>query len=194
MLNIKRKPILLFLLLILLPTFVKAQTCQISNIPASTPTNRFTINDNGTVFDNRTKLLWQRCIIGQTGEKCAGTPTLFTWQQALNAAKNYNLYGGHAGYNDWRLPNIKELASIVETQCVNPSINLEVFPYASYDSSLGRNIGGGVFSTIFLWSSSPSSMIYTTDNITKIWINVFYDGTQTFTNLKDSGFIRLVRG
>jgi hypothetical protein len=34
----------------------------------------------------------------------------------------------HAGFADWRLPNVKELYSLVETGCFVQTINTTVFP------------------------------------------------------------------
>ncbi|MDP4028446.1 MAG: DUF1566 domain-containing protein [Gallionella sp.] len=47
-----------------------------------------------------------------------------TWNAALAAAKDANF----AGHSDWRLPNIKELESIVESCGYNPAINRTLFP------------------------------------------------------------------
>ncbi len=94
--------------------------CQTSDpilghIPQSTPDSRFTVNNaDGTVMDKRTKLIWK-----QAAEDSADN-----WLAALTAANNSNF----AGQTDWRLPNIKELSSIVELQCENPSINEAIFP------------------------------------------------------------------
>jgi hypothetical protein len=47
-----------------------------------------------------------------------------SWSAALAAAVTDNT----GGFNDWRLPNKKELESLVEGCATNPSINLTVFP------------------------------------------------------------------
>lgn len=94
-------------------------------IPFSTPSSDFTLDNNGTVTSKTTGLMWMRCSMGQTwqGESCTGVASDFTWQQALT--QNGTEY---AGYNDWRVPNKNELASIVEQRCNNPSINGAIFP------------------------------------------------------------------
>ena len=62
--------------------------------------NDFQDNDNGTITDNSTGLMWMQNDNG----------TALTWQEALNYAENFE----YAGYSDWRLPNAKELQSIVD--------------------------------------------------------------------------------
>ena len=39
-----------------------------------------------------------------------------------------NAGSGLAGFNDWQVPNIKQLLSIVERKCVAPAINANLFP------------------------------------------------------------------
>lgn len=111
-----------------------AQTCK-DTIKATTPDSRFTLLNGGSeVKDNKTGLIWQRCSLGQTwnGSTCTGTANTYPWQNALKAAK--------AVGNGYRLPNIKELTSIVELKCYAPAINLHTFPNTPSDR---------------YWSSSP---------------------------------------
>ena len=56
------------------------------------------INDNGTVSDPNTGLMWQQAEAGE-----------MTWQDALSYCENLNL----AGYDDWHLPDRLELLSLV---------------------------------------------------------------------------------
>lgn len=63
-------------------------------------TNKFVNNGDGTITDQATGLMWQAIDNGKT----------YNWQEALEYAENFDL----AGYDDWRLPNAKELQSIVD--------------------------------------------------------------------------------
>lgn len=105
-------------------------TCKTESIRAATPTADFIDNKDGTVTHRRTGLTWMRCSLGQSwdGKSCIGKAGKYVWQKALLAAPDLNAAGGYASGADWRLPNIKELDSIAETQCLQPSINIEVFP------------------------------------------------------------------
>ncbi len=57
-------------------------------------------NGNGTITDNATGLTWMQSDSGKG----------MTWEEALEWAENLE----YAGYSDWRLPNAKELQSIVD--------------------------------------------------------------------------------
>ena len=119
-----------------------AQICKKETIPATTPTARFEINGDGTVTDELTGLMWKRCLEGQSGIGCTQiSAQAFIWEAAKQQADNVNKKSRFAGYSDWRIPNIKELSSIVENKCHDPAINLSVFPNTP---------------SIFVWSSTPS--------------------------------------
>jgi len=127
--------------LLLLGSFVaQAQTCNIA-IPLNSPDSRYQNNGDGTVIDLYTGLMWQRCTAGRSGVDCtSGNATRFTWEEALQYPSDINASGGYAGMNDWRLPNAKELDSLVEYSCINPAINATFFPETS---------------DFLYWSSSP---------------------------------------
>lgn len=84
-----------------------------------------------TVIDNKTGLTWKRCAEGQTwsGSTCTGSVSQLKHEAALILAKTAATNSGKA----WRLPNIKELASIADRGLVSPAIDTTVFPAASMD-------------------------------------------------------------
>jgi hypothetical protein len=142
--NLRRtKTILLLILTLVFAVTAQAQDCN-DNMPVVTPNERFDEQGNGTVLDKNTGLVWKKCAEGQTYNRlsgsCDGAARLFVSNEALAFEGNIN-NTGYAGYNDWRVPNIKELSSIVESSCVNPAINIVIF----------RNTPSGYFR-----SSTPS--------------------------------------
>ncbi len=113
----------------------------------------FSDNGDGTITDDATGLVWQKCSIGQTNDEgCTGFPPRRTWDQALSDCNGSTLLG-----YTWRLPNIKELNSISDTS-LYPSINDTYFPntppsmywssttYAdtAYALSVGFGFGGAM--------------------------------------------------
>jgi hypothetical protein len=131
-----------------------AQDCFSNTSVPSTPDSRFTDNADGTVTDLVTGLMWKQCEQGTDGTDCFGATdaTGFTWQAALQAPAILNAGGGFAGHTDWRLPNVKELASIVETNCSGPAQNLTFFPKAPSTVTTGA----GTSISRYVWTSSPS--------------------------------------
>ena len=103
------------------------------SMPASTPTSQFERNGE-VVTDLKTNLMWSRCPWTYTWDAsnttCIGDVVTgrMNWKSALTIANDNNSSGTpHLEYTDWRLPNIKELASIVERKCDNFGINQVVF-------------------------------------------------------------------
>jgi hypothetical protein len=85
---------------------------------ATWPNPRFTDNDNGTVTDNLTGLIWLK------DANCFGTKN---WTTALSDANN--LSAGFCGLTDgssaghWRLPNWNELRSLINAEYYNPALS-----------------------------------------------------------------------
>ncbi|MDK9740156.1 DUF1566 domain-containing protein [Vibrio sp. D404a] len=101
-----------------------AQDC-VENQPLSQEAGQFIDRKDGTILDVSTNLLWQKCNVGETyntdSNTCSGSPTsAINWTSALT---NENV-----GVDGFRLPNIKELGSIVNYQCAKPAIDLAFFP------------------------------------------------------------------
>lgn len=142
-----------------------AQTCDNVNLANSVSSSRFKLKDQ-LVLDKTTHLTWQRCSLGQTGESCDGVATIFTWQEALIEAEKQSKGG-------WRLPNLKELSSLVALNCREPATNLDVFP----------NTQSGLY-----WSSSPD----TYNANFAMGIN-FFIGSDAQNAKYKTGNVRLVR-
>jgi len=84
------------------------------------PSPRFTDNGNKTVTDNLTGMIWIKDA-NAPGPGACSPGTSKTWKQSLDyvACLNKNNYLGH---NDWRLPNRKELFSLVDRSEYKPSM------------------------------------------------------------------------
>lgn len=81
-------------------------------------------NSGATVYDTTTGLLWMRCPLGKTwtGSMCSGSENLLTWAQAKALTVDF------AGRSDWRLPNVRELQSLLSLDNYNPAIDSYTFP------------------------------------------------------------------
>lgn len=163
--------LIVIILAFLLSDFTHAQNCPPGN-PRVAPDIRYIIHNNFTVTDTVTGLMWKRCSEGQpTNASCGPTGTTFyTWREAMNVASESTF----AGFSDWRLPNAKELRSIVETGCFDPSINSTIFP------------------------NTPSSGYWTSTthpgNVLDTFGVGFYSGSLRRVFKIGSGYVRLVRG
>lgn len=134
----------------------------------------YTVHGDGTVTDNRTGLMWKQCPEGLSGDECAtgGEATSYFWEPGLQHAEG-NSFGG---YDDWRLPNIKELSSLLD-ECrvgASPIINTTIFP----------NVSSWTY-----MSSSPNA-----DDELRVWGVYFLNGYNTTAERSGAFFrVRLVR-
>ena len=90
------------------------------------PEPQYEVHDDGTVIDAATGLMWKRCLQGKSGLDCAtGAAAAFRWVEALNEARGEIF----VGYDDWRLPKVEELCSIVPVDVSGTAIDASVFPH-----------------------------------------------------------------
>jgi hypothetical protein len=85
----------------------------------------FTDNSDGTIKDNATSLVWQKCSQGLSGTSCSsGSATIATWASAVSYCNSLSLAS-----KTWRLPNVNELRTIVDyTKTSSPVIDSTAFP------------------------------------------------------------------
>jgi hypothetical protein len=153
--------------------------CTAANPNASvieaTPSSAFIDNGDGTVTHELTALTWDRCSVGQSwnGGSCDGTASYTTWTGALTAAVTANT-ANHLGYSDWRLPNVRELLSIVEPCGHSPAINQTLFPGTP---------------AYYYFSASTSVTMPSF-----VWLVYFADGYDRTYYKTSTFYARLVRG
>ena len=103
----------------------------------SWPVPRFTDHGDETITDNLTGLMWTK------NANLAGGPKF--WQEALDYVKSINSGAGLGGYHDWRLPNRKELFSLIDHSKSGPALPAS-HPFQNVQSDYYW------LSTTFAWS------------------------------------------
>ncbi|MHA1186578.1 MAG: Lcl C-terminal domain-containing protein [Candidatus Heimdallarchaeota archaeon] len=139
--------------------------------------NDFIDNGNGTVSDLATDLMWSK----NDSNEGMNWEEAFDWVQQKNT-ENY------LGYNDWRLPNAKELQSIVDytrspnttdSAAIDPIFNIstiideggsENYPFFWTGTTHRHFLGGSnaayvCFGEALGWMQDPMTLEYTLDDV-----------------------------
>ena len=143
---------------------------------------KYTISgDTLTVLDNGTGLRWVRNPIS-IGGVWAST---MTWANAITNCAALNAAAGYGGNTDWRLPNVKELQSLVNYGNVSPAIG----ETTSNDPAATHEVPFTNTQSNAYWSS-------TTDAGTtgSAWYVVFYNGFVGSSAKASTNYVRPVRG
>lgn len=110
----------------------------------------FKDNGNGTVTDSTTGLLWQQG--GSDGQGWNGQAFMY-WADAISYCEGLSL----GGQSDWRLPNVNELKSIVDTKYSNPTIDKTYFPNTHADSYWSSDLSSkSTYGISYAWGVSFS--------------------------------------
>lgn len=153
------------------------------------PNPRFKDNGNGTVTDNLTGLIWLKnasCSVFYTGDATGQNDR--DWNQALAAANK--LKSGKCGLADkskagnWRLPNIKELQTLVDFGFVYPAIPNTAGTEKWTEGSPFSGVQSGNY-----WSSSTDA-----GHMNNAWYVFFYFGSVTAKGKGSTFYVWPVRG
>ena len=117
-------------------------------------------NTNNIVLDTSTNLTWE--------DRNETANTTYTWIDAIDYCKNLT----HGGFDDWRVPNINELGTLIDDTKTNPAIK-SIFTYIA---------------TYYHWSSST----YPSDTSNARYV-YFYDGFIDKYSKTNSFYVRCVR-
>lgn len=118
-------------------------------------------NKNKTITDTSTNLMWKQ-------EQEEG---VYDWKEAVELSCDF------AGHDDWRLPTIKELLSIVNYEKFNPALS-DLFTLSALHSVIADSF----------WSSSPYA-----HSSSNAWVVYFNYGNNDFDYKDYSYGVRLVR-
>ena len=151
-------------------------------------------NGDGTISDLNTGLMWEKKSMDGTDHDVTKVfpwsslfqATIWDWIDAINTEVANGI--GFAGFNDWRIPNVKELQSIVNYGTFGPAVD----PAFHNNESPGCTVLTCSATAVAraYWSSTTIAVAAAID----AWDVEFVNGVVTGGLKSDSFFVRAVRG
>jgi len=141
-------------------------------------------NGDGTISDLNTHLMWEK---KSADGSIHDWSNVYTWEDAFRTfIAGLNAAGGFAGHTDWRLPNVKELQSIINYQNVAPAVSA---PFTT-NCAPGCTVETcSCTQSFFYWSSSSIQV-----SPGGVWLVDFALGTVGNFDETDRNYARAVRG
>jgi hypothetical protein len=161
-------------------------------------------NGDGTITDTKTGLMWEKkSDDGTIHDK----DNAYTWSGASYGTTNVldgtvaatflaalNAGGGFAGHTDWRLPNRKELESLMNLEIASPAPG--TFP--AFNTGCGVNSSGNPGCSVTTCSCTVPGVYWSSSTYTGGPQNAWYvdfNGGNTVANIKGASlYVRAVRG
>jgi hypothetical protein len=151
----------------------------------------YTDNGDGTITDNNTGLMWEKkgdnggLHDKDNGYYWSGTgtqETVWDWLDDVNAEGGT----GFAGYNDWRIPNAKELQTLVNFQNSPPMTSAEFNNNCVPGTTV---LTGSCTAVSNYWSSTTWAR-----STSMAWGVTFYEGLLYPYDKASASKVRAVRG
>ncbi|PYM36482.1 MAG: hypothetical protein DME17_10020 [Candidatus Rokuibacteriota bacterium] len=145
----------------------------------------YTDNGDGTITDNNTCLVWEK---KSDDGSIHDQHNVYTWDGAFDthvATLNATTF---AGYNDWRVPSVKELQSILNYGMNFPSVSSEFNNNCTTGSTV---LTGSCTAASDYWSSSTDTI-----GFQFAWVVDFNSGRVLvdFKPAPPRNYVRAVRG
>ena len=141
---------------------------------------------NGTILDRNTLLIWEK---KSDDDSIHDKDTQYNWANAFAVHVADLNTANFAGRHDWRLPNVKELQSLVDYETFNPAV----------DPAFNNGDCAGGTCTVLTCSCTGMASVYWSSSTvagtpTSAWIVSFNDGDVDAVDKSNDFFVRAVRG
>jgi hypothetical protein len=155
-------------------------------------------NGDGTITDQKTSLMWEK-LYNDNSVLHDYDNFSYLWEGAFKKVDDLNA-DNFAGHSDWRLPNIRELDSLVVYHLPTYSVNLvtvdPAFGTLCSDPQVNCHEGQvqpcSCTKNAQYWSSTTSEQ--TAASAASAWVVDFTNGTRTTIAKSSYKYVRAVRG